>query len=692
MSDLINNPTPSESSNGRHESTIAEAKATSTKVGSGGGGAPPKKVKKPTGPIRWNAIIPFAIFVFLIWAYFFFFFDLHMKKAIEWGGYKALGTELNIGEFKSSFINGNVEIRKLEITDAAKPELNSIELSSIRFAVKWDALLRVKFVIQEIAVEGVQFMSKRAHVGKVAPPEPPSNEPSFTAQLQNKALNKLEKDNQSNVLGDVSAFLKTGKWDDQIKNLESQMASKKLLEDLNVKWAGKKTEWDAKLKTLPSNAELQTFKTRFEAIKYKDFKTPQELDSSIKQFDALFKDVDSKNKQISQLKSELETDLKSIDTDYKSVDAQVKKDIDSIKTKFKIPKIDAASFAKALFMQYLTPIMSKVDRYKALAEKYLPPKYSKMIKDGKIPKQAKKEDDETIQPHPRAKGTTYEFPVKNGYPLFWIQKISISSKSNNNADYGDFSGLIENITSNQRQIGKLTTLDIKGDFKKMNVSGIHATAELNNLNEEPQAKFGFNVGAYPLENLSLLNSKDGQISIPKSVASFTSSGQTIGFKNYTLLIKTEFSNVAFKTEVADKTISDILNQTFSAINRFDVEAKASGELKDLNFDISSSLGLDLQHSFENVLKAKIAEANAQLQKAIDSEIGKLKAQLTGQTDALKNQANGEVAKVQNQLDSQKKQVDERINAAKKDLENQAKKHLQDAGKKGLDDLKKQLGF
>lgn len=680
MSDSSNN------SNTQNPSGTNTSETNSTKMGT-------TKIKKPVGPIRWNAIIPFSICALLVVGYFHFFFDSNVKSGLEWVGYKALGTELNIGEFKSSFLNGNVEIKKIEITDAVKPNFNSIELSDIRFGLKWDALLRVKFVIEEIAVEGVQFMSKRSHPGKVAPPEPPSNEPSFTSKLEDKALNKLEKDNQSNVLGDVSAFLKTGKFDDQVKNLESQMTSKKLLEDLNQKWAGKKTEWDAKLKTLPTNTELQAFKTRFDGIKYKDFKTPQELDASIKQFDALFKDVDAKNKQLQDLKSQFETDLKSIDQDYKSVDAQVKKDIDSLKSKFKIPKIDAASFAKSLFMSYLTPMLAKLDRYRVLAEKYLPPKYSKMIKDGKLPpKQVAAEDDDKIQPHPREKGITYEFPVKSGYPLFWIQKISISSKSTASADYGDFAGLIQNITSNQRQIGKVTTLDIKGEFKKMNVSGIRITAELNNLKESPQVDFSFGVGAYPVENLSLMNSKDGEISIPNSVASFASSGQTIGFKNYTLKLKSEFSNVTFKTTIADKTISDIITQTLNAVNKFDVEASASGELKNLDFDIRSSLGGDLQKSFEGLLKNKIAEANAQLQKTVDVEIGKLKAQLTGQTDALKNQANGEVAKVQNQLNDQKKQVDDRVNAAKKDIEKQAQKKLQDAGQKGLEDLKKKLGF
>ena len=652
------------------------------------------KIKKPVGPIRWNAIIPFCITLFLFWIYFYFFFDLHMKKSIEWVGYRALGTELNIKEFKSSFIKGQVQISKLEITSATKPDANAIELESIRFDVKWDALLRLKFVVEEIAAEGIQFMSRREHPGKVAPPEPPSDKPSFTQQLQDKALNKLEKDNQSNVLSDVSTFLKTGKWDDQIKNLESSLASKKMLEDLNQKWTSKKVEWDGKIKSLPNSSELNSFKSRFEAIKYKDFKTPQELDSSIKQFDVLFKEVDAKNKQVQEVKSQLESDLKGMDQDYKAVDAQVKKDMDTLKTKFKIPKIDAGSFAKSLFMGYLAPIMSKLDHFKALAEKYLPPKYSKMVDDKLSGKKAsaKPADDDSIQPHPRIHGTTYEFPITNGYPLFWIQKISISSRSNKNADYGDFSGLIENITSNQRQIKKLTTLNITGDFKKMDVTGIKVNAELNNLKDEPEIKFIFNVGGYPMTQMELMKSKDGEISIPSALASFTSSGDTIGFKNYNLKMNANFANAHFKIAATDKTVSEILTQTLSSINQFNVEATATGELKNLNLDIRSSLGTALQSSFENLLKNKIAEANQQLQAAVNNEIGKLKAQLAGQTDALKNQANGEVAKVQNQINDQKKTIEDRVAGAKKDLEKQARKSLEDAGKKGIEDLKKQFGL
>ena len=85
----------------------------------------------------------------------------------------------------------------------------ALELADMRFDLNWDALLRAKYVIEEVAVEGVQFKSKRQRPGRVAPPEPANDGPSFVEQLQGKALNKLDKEGENNILGDfISCFTK----------------------------------------------------------------------------------------------------------------------------------------------------------------------------------------------------------------------------------------------------------------------------------------------------------------------------------------------------------------------------------------------------------------------------------------------------------------------------------------------------
>ena len=646
--------------------------------------------KKKSGIIRWNAIIPICVLIALTFVYFHFFFDSNMKSLIEWGGYKALGSEINIAQFNSSFSKGRVEISKIEITDAEKPNFNSIEIASVKFDLNWDALLRLKFVIEEMASEGIQFQSKRAFPGKVAPPPPPSNEPSFTDQLQGKAIDKLSKENSNNILGDVAGFLKSGDINAQLKNIEGTLASKKMAEDMKLKWSSKQTEWDQKIKALPTEKDLASIKTKFEAIKYKDFKTPQELQASVDQFNALKSDVDSKVKIVDTTKNNLNDDLKSVQSDYQNLEKQIKIDIDQIKTRFKIPKLDAGQFAKSLFMQYLTPYTQKLDRYKAMAQKYLPPKYARMLDSDKT--NDKKKTDDSIQPMPREKGTSYEFPITTGYPLFWIQTVKISSKSNAQTDFGDINGTIKNITSNQRQIGKPTTLNVTGDFRSKNVTGIKANALFNNMKDQPEVDFDFSVANFQIEKLELIKSDDALILIPKANNTLAVSGKTIGFKNYELNFVNDFKNIAFETSAKDQTVNDILKQTFTTISDFDLKASAKGELKDLNMNISSSLGDKLQKAFSGLLQKKIDEVNAQIKAKIDGEIGKIKSDIDKQVSDLKTKFSGEVAKAQSQLDGQKKLADDRIALAKKDLENQGKNKLQDEAKKAADDLKKKLGF
>ena len=669
-----------------------------------------KPTVKKTGWIRWSAIIPFSVFAAAFYLYFVMFFDLHMKRAIEWVGFKAVGAEVNVSDFKSSFIKGNVQISKIELTDADRPEFNAVELGSVRFDLNWDALLRLKFVVEELAVEGIQFSSKRSRPGKVAPPAPPSNEPSFAEKLAGKAADKLEKENQNNILGDTAQFLKTGKFDDQIQDLRSQLNSKKLFDELNVKWKSKQSEWGDNLKKLPNTAELNALKDRFSKIKYSDFKTPDELAASVKETDSLLKDIDSRNKQLTELRSQLDTDLKSIDADYKAIDAQVKKDIDTIKSRFKIPKIDAASFAKELFMSYLTPYMAKLDKYKAMAQKYLPPKYAKMVAGEK----SKKEVDESIQPIPRAEGVTYEFPIKGGYPLLWIQKVKISSVSNAQVDYGDIKGLISDITTNQSQIGRPTKLKIDGEFRKLKINDISMDGVFDNTGADSVVKYKFAIGSYPVENLKLLDVKEGRIAVPTTTAAFESTGSIEGLKSFDLKLVNTFQDAHFDVSAADTTLQEVLKSTFAAINKFDVQVAAKGELKDLDLDIRSSLGGDLEASFNKLLQDKIRDANEKVQQAVNKEIEGLKAQLNTQVESIKGQAQNEIKKVQEQIEEQKKQAElkiaqakkefedkankakkdaeEQANKAKKQAEDQAKSKLEQEAKKQADELKKKFKF
>jgi uncharacterized protein (TIGR03545 family) len=653
-----------------------------------------KKKAVKTGLIRWGGIIPFITIVGLLYLYFLLFFDSHMRALIEWSGYKALGSEVNVDHFSSSFIKGNFKISRIQVTNAENPKVNSIEINEIRFAINMDALLRLKFVIEDMGVDGIQFASLRKTPGKVAPPSPPEKDegPSIVDQMQSKALDKIDGQYQNNILGDVAGFLKSGNGDQQLKNIEDSLKSKKLAEELKTKWQSKQTDWENKIKKLPTDVDFKNYKSRFDAIKYKDFNSPQELDASVKQFNQLKTDVDEKIKLVDTTKTELTTDIKSIQVDAALIDQQIKSDIASIKDRLKIPKLDATSLTKSLFMDFLSPYLAKVDRYKKLAKKYLPPKYANMLDKDSREKQKMALAEENLIPHKRESGTTYEYPKIKGYPLFWIKNISISSKSNQNSDYGDLTGKITDVTSNQRQINKTTQMKVSGDFKSKKLLGVNISAILNNLKAEPEVSFVFGYGSLPMEGISLLKTDDGTITIPNTSTSSKISGSTVGFRTIDLNFNFNFAEVNFASAANDKIVAEILTKTLAQINQFDLKGGIKGEIKTPEISINSSLGRQLETAFQNLLKEKIDEANKRIREEIEKQVSKYKAEFEKVKSELTNQANAEIKKVQDQLDSQKKQAETRVEQAKKDLENQGKKKIEQEGKKAIDDLKKKLGF
>ncbi|HND84650.1 MAG TPA: TIGR03545 family protein, partial [Pseudobdellovibrionaceae bacterium] len=206
--------------------------------------------------IRWEAVIPLASFIGAIVVYFILFFDLNMKAMIEWVGYKSLGREVNVGRFHTSFINLSMEINDLQITSAENPKLNSVQIGSIRFSALWDALLKVKFVVNEMAVEKVAFQTKRAYPGKIAPPEPPKPDtPSFFEKEGDhvKALadEKIQTEGRGNLLGNMTSFLSGSVNQAEVVKMVEALPSREMISHFEREIQAKQSKYQASLKELP---------------------------------------------------------------------------------------------------------------------------------------------------------------------------------------------------------------------------------------------------------------------------------------------------------------------------------------------------------------------------------------------------------------------------------------------------------
>ncbi|MBX3017398.1 MAG: TIGR03545 family protein [Bdellovibrionaceae bacterium] len=660
------------------------------------------KTPKKKGPIRWEAIIPFAIVVGLTWAYFFFLFDSHLRWAMETGGYQVLGAEVNVGKVETSFWNASLRIQNVQCTDPEKPAFNMIEVGDIRFGMLWDALLRAKVVVNEMAVEGIKVGTPRRHPGRVKPPEPvdpkapgePSAMEKEADKLKKQAIQKAQEEYSENVLGDIAAMLSGTSSQDQLKNIEGTLLSKQQMADFQKNLEEKNKAWQERLKTLPKPAEVQALQDRLNKVKTSDFKTPQELADSVKQFEEIFKEADAKAKSVQSASNDMNGDLKAFETGLRDIEAQIKKDVSSLEARFRLPKLDAKAISRSLFKQYMDPYLAKLNRFRSVVQKYAPPN---------VMKKGEKEPEVAMQPRPRTKGVSYEFGRPNSYPLFWAKKISVSSKAGSEPGAGDIAGLITDLTTHQVLIGKPTVAKFTGNFPNDGIQDILAQLSLDNTKEASVVAFDFNVGAYPINGREVVNSPDVKLAFQNAAGSMKSRGTLIGLKELTFKLENKMNQVKYDVAAKNETVQEILMGVFNGIPTVTVDADVAGTLPEMAVEVQSNLGYEIQKGFEKQIQAKINEAKAKIQAYVNEQIGAEKAKIDAEVAKLKNQGEAEVKKVQTQLEAQKAQAQAKVDQAKKDFENQAqaaakkeeekaKAGVKKEAEKAAEDLKKKLGW
>jgi len=659
----------------------------------------PQKTKKK-GLLRTEAVVPFFIVVALIFVYFHFFFDYTLKKTFEFAGYQLLGAEVDIDKIETSFFGGTFRAQNIQITNAEKPTHNSVTIGDIRFGILWDGLLRAKFIVNEMAVEKIEIDSPRKSPGKVKPPAKEvakSNQPSTldktSQEAKDAALKGVEQQYSGNALGDIASLLSAGSGGgNSLNGLEGTLASKQKLKEVEADFQAKQKKWNEKLKALPNNQEIQALGQRFSKVKTKDFKSPAEIQQSLQEISEILKDANQKYQTVQSLSNDLNSDLKSFDQQMKDLDALIKKDTETLQARLKIPQLDAKSLSQAIFAQYMGKYLRMFNRYKAMADQYIPPD---------ILKKKKTAPDPSMVPHPRARGVTYEFGRPNAYPLFWVKKVSISSKAGDSPYSGNIQGLITDITSNQALIGLPTIATLSGDFPSQQVNGLFIKATIDATQSESRITFDGKVGSYPLESKQLITSPEVNIGFQKASGHLETQGELKGLKDFSFTLSNEFQKVDYAIQAQNSTAQDILKNIFAGIPTVTLNAQGKGILPLLSeLDVNSNLGPELQKGLSKQLQKKIDEAKAQLKEFMDKNVGAEKAKLSSQVDQQKAQVEGQLKKTEDQINAQKSQGNAKVNQTQKDSTNQATKGIEDQlkkaigpdGDKKINDLKKQFGL
>lgn len=565
------------------------------------------KPKKKKGPIRFEAIIPVLVISTITFIYFSFYFDHNLKTLVEYVGTQGNGAEVNVGSIRTSFIRGTFDLDRLQVTNAEKPTHNSIEIGNIHFGFLWDALLRAKFVVEESSINNIMLMSKRSSPGHVLPPKPAS--PSKMEALQAQVINQVKNKYGGNVLGDVMTLLQGGDPKEQLEKIRGELKSEARIKEMAADVNSKKAFWDGKVKELSDTSKLKEVESQVAAVRSeKNFLKQAE---GIKKLTDLLKDVQKQYKEIEKSSKQLQDEVKLVSSYPKEVEKLVKEDVDSLKSHFKIPKIDFKDMAMHLFAGEFADKIATARKYQALAKQYIP---------------EKKEEKEEVIPPKRSEGKSYVFPVTTGYPLFWLKKAAISSKGTAESYSGNVSGTLTNVTTSPKQIGKPIVLDLRGDFPGAKIMGVKAVLTADFTQAIGKQSALIQVNSFGVPEKMFANDNNLKFGIMSAVGSSTVNASLQG-ENVNMSWVSAITQPKFLIETKNKLAHEILTNVVNGIPVINLDGRASGTFANLNMDISSNLGTELGNGFSREIGNKVNEAQAKLTAMVDEKINGPKDQL-----------------------------------------------------------------
>lgn len=627
---------------------------------------------------RYEAVLPIAILFVLAAIYTQFFMDLHARKGLEWALSKAVGAEVNIRSFESHLYRGTLQLNTIEITDADQPNRNLLVLNEIALAWQWDALLRGKVVINNASITGIATHTVRQKPGKVYPK---SQEPSLIAtefqKLTQTAISSVKANSANTLFGDAIALMENK--DTSVSQVASQLESTKLIAEFGQKIQTTQETWKNTITELSTPAPDLDKKVAY--LKNTAFTSIEDAQKWLQNAKTLQSDVQLKIDAVAKAQAGFNSDIANFNGTFGKINSSIATDMKTMGKYIQIPKMPEAQLSTYLLNTYLSKYLRQYETAKIWADTYLPPNL------------LHKKEQVTITPIPRKKGILYTYGKQNSYPLFWLKHAEISSvASPTTPAIGALKGEITDLSTDQLQTQKPFECHLRGDFPGINIQDMTINIQIDRRDSVPLDLFEFQIGAYPIQTLTLVDSPDLKLALKEAKGRVRISAKRQA-QQLNIIFTQYFENAVFDVHAENPLINDISVAAFSQLKEANIEGTLTGTIPQLSFAIHSDLGNALSDSFSMAINKRLEAEKEKIQKEIsqklDIEVNKLKNTVTQfnntYSETLKTQSD-KLSNVEKEITALQKQADEQINGWKKE----ANAKVENEKKKVLDEAKKQL--
>lgn len=525
-----------------------------------------KIIRKNKGLFNLGKVV-LVISIVAVSAFFSIFLkDKIITKVVTNNLEKIFDAKVDINNLSSSIIGGNFTISGLQVADKNSPMNNLFEISSAKVQLSIEQLFRGNIHIPIIESRGLQFNTDRVSSGAL------ESVRQVEVIEQSKNDSTADNNNKNSLLGFDT--LKDVDYQSILENEKEKLITLKKVDELKTNLDDKKRNWEDKIDL--TKKEITQIGEDLNKVKdINSLSDPVEIKDYILNITSLKIEIEKQVDNISTMEDEYNSDLSFIKNAPNEVLSSIDIDKDFILSRVGLDGNSSASGAISnLLSEYGDDKINKI--------------YGIILKSYNIWKKIEGYNKEQKVDVPRRNSTYFDF---NGteYPKLLIERISLSL-----GDKEQFSGSIENITSNNSIIDKPTTVnvsipnfDIYGAFdNRKNKDVLVVGLKTNQPLDIPVNFSTFNIESISGRLISELN---------MNFKNITNSNATLSGNIIDLIITSSNSNAAINALLEEQKEMEI-NGTFgildSKVRDLSIKSNLDDILIELTKDIATQLLLD----------------------------------------------------------------------------------------------------
>ncbi len=619
----------------------------------------------------------FVLFVFVpaivLLVVLYFFLDGWVEAGLEYAGERAVGAKVEIDDLALTLSPLGMRFEHLQVADPSDPWSNIFETGRVQFAMDINQLLRAKFIVETMEVNGLVLGTKRTTDGSIPKPPPAPVDETAEPSAVSQATAVLVDDAKKAPVFDL-AKLRSELNIDSLTNPKNLLTYRHL-DSLKRQIDAASAEWDTTLAALDRvKAQVDDVEARVKAININEIKTVPQATEAFNNAKAAYTTVQDVTRTFGERKRTITDGVNGLAAGVRQIDDVANQDFRNAVALAKLPDVSMSGLAQ---LALGNDIMSKARTYLG---------YADMVRS-KIPEYTPKPD--PTQPK-RSQGLTVHFPSERAFPKLWIKQILISGGTDAAQDPNYFyaTGKVTDISNDQRITGK--PLVVALGAKKGNGTAMTFDAFFDRRSDVPHDNYkvgltGVPVGAMELGRSGFLPSRITEATA-KAKIDVDIPGNHL---NASTRVDIERMRLTFDRDVKN-LVERIVRDVLTSVSAFFVDLRV---WRNDRGAIDVAFATDLDDQISARARKAVGDEVARIQADIRAKVNAQIAAKRREVEALYEQKRAEALRRVGELEAQVKQKVSLVEQKKSELEQrveQEKKKAEDAVKKKAGDALKGL--